>query len=117
MNVVLYNKNYELNESLENFLDTYFGRQMNYLASDLLDEGLSPIEIAEAVRRAMTIGKVAEIAIRRHFIPVYTFYEGTLVRDCKLSNLGYAMVLLNAAPTTPAVAAWQMKVLGKFFEK
>ncbi|RMG82037.1 MAG: damage-inducible protein D [Bacteroidetes bacterium] len=115
MNIILYKSTYEQDDAIENFTDLFFSSQMPYLASDLLDEGLSPGEITDALRRAMDSARAARLYLRRHFAPVYTQRGGSIVKDCKLSQLGYALVLLNANPTTPAVARWQVQVLRKYF--
>ena len=110
MSIIVYHKEYNASQSFENFLDLLYARQMRYLASDLLNEGLSPADIQTAIRRAITAGKNSGLNIRRHFAPFYTEKNGVLISDCKLSRLGYALVLLNADPEAPNVARWQVKV-------
>ncbi len=111
MKLKIYQKVYDLHESLEEFLNAFHQHHMYYLASDLLDKCLSPTDITDAVRRAMLAAKNAGMDVRRHFSPVYTQYDSSIIRDCKLTGLGYALVLLNASPANPAVAKWQLKVL------
>ncbi|PHN06202.1 hypothetical protein [Flavilitoribacter nigricans] len=114
--VVLFHTHYDANDSFDQFLDVLFYREMKYFASDLLEKGLSPDEIQQAVSRAMLVGKTAGLNLRQHFTIVYTQYRGGLMKDCKLSKLGYAMVLLNASASSPMVANWQMQVLDHFFQ-
>lgn len=116
MEIVIFQQENNLEDSLGNFRDLFFSRQMKYLASDLLQEGLSPVEIRKAVQKAMTSCQTAEMEIRQHFIPVYTQVDGMLVNDCKLSRLGYGLVLLNAVVSNPLVARWQIKVMRNFLK-
>lgn len=117
MAIIKYQKVYNRAEALENFLDLSYSYQLKYFASDLLNEGLSPEDIHQAIQRAISIGKSSNLNIRRHFLPIYTQAEHQVIRDCKLSRLGYALVLLNANPEIPVVGEWQLKVLNRFFEK
>ena len=114
MELTIYNREYNSIDSIENFLDLYFNREMEFFADDLLKEGLSPSDIKEAIQRAMAAGRAAGLEIRKHFAPVYCQINGTLLYDCKLSRLGYAMVLLNARPELPIVGEWQLKILRHF---
>jgi hypothetical protein len=116
MELVIYHKEYNSSESLDNFLDLYFNKEMKYFAGDLLKEGLSPADIKEAIQRAIAAGGAAGLEIRKHFAPVYSQVNGELIYDCKLSRLGYAMVLLNARPELPIVGEWQLKVLNHFLQ-
>lgn len=114
--IILFQSSYDANESFDQFLDVLFYREMKYFASDLLEKGLSPEDIQQAVSRAMLVGKTAGLNIRKHFTIVYTQFQGALMKDCKLSKLGYAMVLLNARASSPVVANLQMQVLDHFFK-
>ncbi len=112
--IILYEPEYESFESIENFLDGFHSAQMPYLASSLLDKGLSPREIVGAVRRAVNACRTAGHDPRRHFYPVYTQYRGQLVRDCKLSTFGYGLVLLNGPENQPIVAEFQTRLVEGF---
>jgi hypothetical protein len=114
MELIIYHKEYDSSESIENFLDLHFNKGMEFFAGDLLKEGLSPSDIKEAIQRAMAAAGAAGLEIRKHFAPVYSQLNGGLIYDCKLSRLGYAMVLLNARPELPIVGEWQLKVLNHF---
>ena len=117
MSIIIYQEQYDLEEVLDNFQALYFGSQMKYLASDLLNNGLTSADIKQAIQRAMTIAETSGMEIRKHFQPVFTQCSTGIVRDCKLSRLGYAMVLLNARPELPIVGEWQRRVLERFFER
>lgn len=116
MEIIVHHNDFTINSSLDNFLDLLFTSQMKYLASDLLKEGLSPTDIQRAIKRAITIGDTSGLEIRQHFTPIYTQINGELVKDCKASKLGYAMILLNARPDNVIVSNWQLKLLNNFFK-
>jgi hypothetical protein len=54
--------------------------------------------------------------LRQHFFPVYTQVDGMLMNDCKLSQLGYGLVLLNADVNNPNTAQWQVRVMKFYLE-
>jgi len=114
MPVILYQNSEETN-AFQHFLDTLRSSQLLYLASDLLDNGLSPKDLTEAIQRAMTVCKTGGKNIKDHFLPIYSSYRGKLVNDCKLSSLGYALVLLNARGDNRSVAEWQLELLERTF--
>ncbi len=113
--LIQYHPHYERPATLEDFLDALYSREMQYLASDLLNDGLTPGQIAHAVQRAMLAVRSAGLEVRQHFLPVYTPRDGGLMRDCKLSRFGYALVLLNAEPGCRAVARWQVRLVRRYF--
>lgn len=114
MNLIIFHEKQDIQESLDNFLDVYYNSQMSYFASDLMEKGLSLIDIKKGVSKAIMASKSAGIDIRKHFQLTYTQRNGALISDCKLSKLGYAMVLLNAPVENPVVARWQVKILNNF---
>lgn len=116
MGVIIYHEEYNQPDALENFLDLLYSSQMNHLASDLLDRGLSPLNITSAVKRAIAAMNAAGLPARQHFAPVYTQYGSTLVKDCKLTRLGYSLVLLNADVNVPSVAEWQLRLIKDFMK-
>ena len=117
MNLTIYHSTETVNEILDDFLQAYYGKQMSFFASDLLKEGLSPEEIMTAVRRAMAICRSNDTDLRKHFQLVYTTLNGAIVRDCKLSRLGYALVLLNGPSSNAVVANWQLQLVRYFLNK
>ena len=114
MNLTIYHPTETVNEILDDFLQAYYGKRMSYFASDLLKEGFSPEEIMSAVRRAMGICRSGGMEVRQHFQLVYTTLEGAIVRDCKLTRFGYALVLLNGPASNEMVANWQMQLVQHF---
>ncbi|MFT5166714.1 MAG: hypothetical protein ACI8P3_001946 [Saprospiraceae bacterium] len=114
MSLIIFHEKQEVQESLDNYLDLYYNRQMNYFASDLLEKGLSHTDLKKGISKAMMAAESAGMELRKHFQLTYTQRGGSLISDCKLSKLGYAMVLLNAPVENPVVARWQVKVLNNF---
>jgi len=58
--------------SIENFVDFYYSLRLQLLESDLLNQGLSPKQIIEAVLMAVNVGKSSGINVREHFKPVFS---------------------------------------------
>lgn len=116
MEVILYQNKYNTNESIESFIDLLYCSKMNYLASDLLHVGLSSSDIQDAINRALIVSINSDVKIRKHFAPMYTQVDGQVFRDCKLSEVGYSLVLLNARPDLKATGKWQMKVIANMLK-
>jgi len=113
---ILYAKSYRADKVIEDFLQSFYCQQLNYLASDLLNKGFKADEILEALNKAMNICRTAKRPVKKHFMPLYVDRDGVTIRDCKLSLLGYRLLLLNANPKHPATAHFQIKVLEQFNE-
>lgn len=116
MELTLYTRNYNAANSINNFMEFYYSLQMKYLASDLLKKGLSPKQISAAVVTAIKVASASGIETKEHFMPVYSAIGQEIIQDCKLSVLGYGLVLLNADPTIFAVGDFQVHVLTEFFK-
>ena len=116
MKIITYHREQELPDYLENFRNLYHGGSMKYLASDLLNEGISLPDIAVALKRAMMTIKVCGLEMDEHFIPVYTQIQHDIVKDCKLSRFGYALVILNTRTDNLIAAELQVEVLKKFLK-
>lgn len=102
--------------SIDSFMDFYYSLQMKFLASDLLRQGLSPIQIGDAVIKAINVAKSSGMNVRENFKPVFSSIANEVISDCKLSRLGYGLVLMNAETKFSAVAKWQRKVLEDFLD-
>lgn len=111
MELLIYKKEYNQADVIDNFLNFYYTIHLNYLASDLLDKGLSPEQISDAVIKAIKIAKSSGIEVRKNFMPVFTDINSEIIDDCKLSELAYGLVLLNADPDLSSVGELQIKVL------
>lgn len=103
--------------SIDNFMDFYYSLQMRFFASDLLYQGLSPKQISDAVVKAINVAKSSGMNIREHFKPVFSSMASEVISDCKLSRLGYGLVLMNAETKLSVVGKWQRKVLEDYLEK
>tara|TARA_R110002049_G_scaffold298365_3_gene488050 strand:- start:3050 stop:3430 length:381 start_codon:yes stop_codon:yes gene_type:complete len=110
MEVIVYQKRYHLGNSIESFLDRFFQKDMTYLASDLLSEGMAPEDIKSAVRKAIISTEKAGLISKKHFLPVISVKSGTSFLDCRLSSLGRFLVLLNVEPKSEYIATFQVKV-------
>jgi len=117
MKLLLYRKSYSLEDSIQNFLDFYYASTMTYLASDLLHEGLLPDQISKAVSAAIKAAKASNIEIHKHFMLVYSGINNSLIQDCKLSHLGFGLVVMNADSSLSSISRFQVEVLSTYFEK
>lgn len=115
MSIILYQEVPTKESGFQMFLNTLRNSQLIYLASDLLAKGLSPKDLTDAMKRAMIVCKAGGKQVEDHFLPIYSYYRGQLVNDCKLSSLGYALILLNARADNTTVAEWQLEVLERAF--
>ena len=114
MEISIFNSDNRAIDSIANFVDFYYSFRLKHLASDLLEQGLSPEQITEAVVKAMTVGKSSGLEIDQHFRPVFTGIEKQVVSDCKLSHLAYGLVLMNADVELPVVGDFQVSVLQQY---
>jgi len=114
MQISIYKKENRSADSIDNFMDFYYGLRMHFFASDLLYKGLSPKQISDAVAKAMNVAKSSQMNLREHFRPVFSSMDNEIISDCKLSRLGYGLVLLNAEAKLSVVAKWQRSILEKF---
>lgn len=115
MELLIYNNKYYNTSTINDFRDIYNFIHLSHLASELLEKGLSPQQVTDAVLRAIKIGRSSGIEIQKHFRPVFTDLNRKIINDCKLSELAYGLVLLNANPEISSVGKWQIQVLEKYF--
>lgn len=99
-----------------NFVDFYHSLQMKYLTSDLLSEEFSPKQISNAVAMAVKITKSSGIGIQKHFMPVYSAMNQEIIEDCKLSRLGYGLVLMHANSNLSVVGDFQVNLIKEFLK-
>jgi len=116
MELTIYTKNYDVTDAVQNFMDFYYAINMKYLASDLIEKGLSPKQISNAVAMAIKIANSSGIETYKHFMPVFSGTHEVIIQDCKLSNLGYGLVLMNAEANLPVVGEFQVTILKKYLE-
>jgi len=111
MELLIYTQKYDQADAIYNFMDFYHSLNMKHLASDLLDKGLSPKQISEAVIMAIKIANASGIEAHKHFMPVFSAMDQDIIQDCKLSHLGYGLVLMNAESNLAVVGEFQVEVL------
>ncbi|TXE16086.1 hypothetical protein ES692_14310 [Psychroserpens burtonensis] len=111
MQLLRYTKPYDASNGIHDFMGFYYSINMKYLASDLLDKGLSPEQIRDAVSVAIKIAHSSGIEVHKHFLPVFSGIEQGIIQDCKLSHLGYGLVLMNANVNLSIVGEFQVDVL------
>lgn len=116
MEISIFTNEHKPADSIASFTEFYYSFRMKHLASDLLDQGLTPRQITEAVVRAMNVGKSSGMKIDQHFKPVFTGAGQQIVKDCKLSHLAYGLVLMNADVKLPVVGNFQVSVLSQYLE-
>ncbi|EPR73777.1 hypothetical protein ADIWIN_1137 [Winogradskyella psychrotolerans RS-3] len=116
MEVILYREEYKNVDTIDRFLRFYNTTNMTYLASDLLKKGLSPPQITDAILKAIKVGKSSGLKIEKHFLPIFTQVNSKIISDCKLSQLGYGLLLINADVELGVVGKWQVNLLERFLE-
>ena len=116
MELAIYTTNYAVTDTVQNFMNIYYATHMPYLASDLLKKGLTPAQISDAVSAAIKVINASGIAAHKHFMPVFSSLKEGIVQDCKLSDVGYGLVLMNADKNLQAVSEFQMNILNNFLK-
>ena len=114
MEMTIFIKDFRPVDSIARFMDFYYSLHMTYLASDLLEKGLSPKQISDAVIKAINIGKASGLELNQHFKPVFSGIEREIINDCKLSNLAYGLVMMNADVELSVVGDFQLSVLKSY---
>ncbi|MFC4634610.1 hypothetical protein ACFO3O_11865 [Dokdonia ponticola] len=115
MITILQKRTYGLAPSIDEFLELYYSLSMSYWASDLLEKGMSPKQIHEAVVTAIKIANSSGLETRKHFKPMFSGTKQDIIQDCKLSHLGYGLVILNADSNLSVVRNFQIRILKEFF--
>ncbi|TYB79489.1 hypothetical protein [Bizionia myxarmorum] len=116
MELLIYKREYDVADSVQNFMNFYYATNMKHLASDLLDKGLSPVQISDAVSAAIKVVNSSGIEAHKHFMPVFSGLNEGIVQDCKLSHLGYGLVLMNANSNLSVVSEFQVDVLRNYLK-
>ncbi|MFT6796846.1 MAG: hypothetical protein ACJART_001992 [Maribacter sp.] len=114
MEITMFKKEYNSADSIAHFMDFYYSLSLKYLASDLLDQGLSPKQITDAVVKAINVGKASGLELNKHFRPVFSAIDKEIIRDCKLSHFAYGLVLMNADVALQVVGDFQVSVLNQY---
>ena len=116
MNILIYTRKYDQSDAIHNFMDFYYAINMKHLASELLDKGLSPKQISEAIVMAIKIANSSGIETFKHFMPVFSGINHDVIQDCKLSKLGYGLVLMNADSNLAIVGKFQVDLLQRYLK-
>ncbi|WP_299107682.1 hypothetical protein [uncultured Winogradskyella sp.] len=117
MELAIYTTTYDIADTVQNFMNIYYATHMKYLASDLLDKGLSPVQISDAISAAIKVANSSGIEAHKHFMPVFSGLKDGIIQDCKLSDLGYGLVMMNADPSLPVVSEFQVDILNDYLNK
>jgi len=117
MELLIYNSAYVEDDALQNFRNFQYALNMRHLASDLLDKGLRPEQIATAFTLAISIAEASGLQVEKHFMPVYSAIDRQIIQDCKLSHLGYGLVLMNADLNAAVVREFQIGVLTNYLNE
>ncbi len=117
MELIVFQKQYAKSDAAQEFVNKIYQKDMTYLASELLDNGVHPDDIKLAVKKAMlSIDKVG-LKTNKHFQPVVSAKNGTTFLDCRLSKMGFFMVVLNAEPKNNYIAHFQVKMAQQLLKK
>lgn len=114
MEITIFTNAFTPADSIAHFMYFYDSLHMKYLASDLLEEGLTPKQISDAVLRAINVGKSSEMDIEKNFRPVFSGINKEIISDCKLSHLAYGLVLMNADVELSVVGDFQVSLLQQY---
>lgn len=117
MEITIFDKGLHSADSIDHFADFYYFLQLKYLASDLLEYGLSPHQISEAVIRAINVGERSGLNLHQHFKPVFSSIDKEIIRDCKLSHFAYGLVLMNADVGLQVVGDFQVSLLQQYLRR
>lgn len=117
MEVIVYQKQYKNNNTIDNFINSIYHLGMKHLASDLLVKNLSPEDIKTAVKKAILASENSGLDAKKHFQPIISVSENTSFLDCRLSRLGYTMVLLNVEPKNEFIANFQVQIAKQVLNK
>ena len=100
----------EFHPTIDEFIEQYYSRNLIYLASDLIHRGVRPGSIVSAIRISIEMAGEGGIHPSKHFKPVYSSSRGIIYRDCKLSPIGWNLVLLNLPAGDPAAARIKLEL-------
>ncbi|WP_136481560.1 hypothetical protein [Cognatitamlana onchidii] len=117
MNIIKYNSFNRPNKGIDYYLKSYYFSKMPYTASELLDKGVPSKDIINAVKEAIRVMVLLDVDTEKHVSKFYSQYKGLLFKDCKLSELAYALVLLNLNNETMYAANIQLTIAEYFLKE
>ena len=103
--------------SIEAFRNAVEDMRLIFKASRLCEAGMTSLdELTRAVEQAMKVCIIGGIPIRNHFKAYYIADENhrEMIKDWKLSKLGFALVMLNGDIENPMVGKLQLELIQKY---
>jgi hypothetical protein len=100
-------------EAIRGFQSALFGQRLSRTLYELHTLGLDEEELQLALKRAMNACLALDLPFEQHFRCTYVCYRQAVVPSWKLSETAFRLVLLNADPTHPRVAQFQLKLVEK----
>ena len=97
MELTVFIKDFRPVDNIARFMDFYYSLHMTYLASDLLEHGLSPKQISDAVIKAISIGKASGLELNQHFRPVFSGIERQIIN---------AFIICLSIPLKTGLKCW-----------
>jgi len=97
-------------EAIRGFQSALFGQRLSRVLYELHALGLDDEELRQALKRAMNACLALNLPIEQHFRCTYVCHRRTVMPSWKLSETAFRLVLLNANPTHPEVARFQLKL-------
>ena len=100
-------------EAIRSFQSAIFGQRLSRALYELHALGLDDEELRQALKRAMNACLALDLPFEQHFRCTYVCYRQAVVPSWNLSETAFRLVLLNADPTHPKVAKFQLKLVEK----
>jgi hypothetical protein len=111
--LIVYPSYFETHSSLlDEIEDRLSEKELTHYASWLLEKGLhDETELEEALTKAITALRAANLPATRHFKKIFICCSGELKRDWLVSDLGLRLIMMNADVSNPVVARLQIEIL------
>ena len=95
-------------QKILDFLEAVHSREIQYYASDFLNEFEIEDELIEtAIERAINACSSLNIPYYLHFKKIYIVEQDKIFSDWKLSPLGCYLTVVNCDPSNPVIAKFQ----------
>jgi hypothetical protein len=104
----------KLHDYLDEFEEMLHDLEFTYNTTHLAMAGLPAAEIDMALRDAMKVCRMNGVHPSEHFRSIYIFDEkdGDTYCDWRMTDRGFALVIMNAPHTNKAIARWQWELSG-----
>ncbi len=84
-------------QGIKNFEEILVTKKLRHLATELTLFGIEdPVEIMEAIEKAIKVCQMAGVPITENFKPVFFCKKDNIFRDWRLSDLALKLAILNA---------------------